>query len=190
MHHVLYGLVEGHRKRRELGRVLTAAPADLATVDVDLARLYEEGTRALVFDFDGVLAPHAALHPLEETGVTLKNALQVFGAKNVYILSNKPSSERLEYFREHFSDIIFVSDVRKKPYPDGLEKVISLGGYEPQQVTLLDDRLMTGGLACLAAGAKFTYISKPYTDFSRHPFKESFFSFLRFFEMTLARFAA
>ncbi len=189
MNHVIYGLIAGHQQRRVLGRLLKEAP-NLATVDVNLEELYADGIRALVFDFDGVLAPHAAEKPLPETSVTLERAVQTFGTGHVYILSNKPSLERLNYFKEHFPGVVFVGGVRKKPYPDGLEKVAALGSYQQNQIALLDDRLMTGGLACLHAGSKFVYISDPLTDYSRHPFKESFFALLRLFEVSLARFAA
>jgi predicted HAD superfamily phosphohydrolase YqeG len=189
MNHVLYGLISGHRQRRVLGRLLKAAP-ELATADVDLSALRADGVRALVFDFDGVLAPHAAAKPLDETVPVLQQALRVFGAGNVYILSNKPSAERLAYFKEYFPHIVFIGGVRKKPYPDGLQKIAALGRYAPEQIALLDDRLMTGALACLHSGSRFVYISKPLADFSRHPFKETFFAFLRFSEVVLARFAA
>ena len=188
MNHVLYGLIAGHRQRRALGRLVAKAPV-LATVDVDLCRLQSEGIRALVFDFDGVLAPHAAAEPSPETRSVLEQALQLFGSGHIYILSNKPSVERLDYFNQHFPGIVFVSGVRKKPYPDGLQKVAALGGYAPEQVALLDDRLMTGGLACLHAGSKFVYISKPLVDFAQHPVKETFFALLRLIEVSLARFA-
>ena len=146
MNHVLYGLIAGHRQRLVLGRMLAESP-DIATVDVDLNKLQAEGLRALVFDFDGVLAPHAGAVPSIETQAVLTEALQLFGAGHIYILSNKPSVERLEYFKQYYPGIVFIGGVRKKPYPDGLEKVSALGGYASGQIALLDDRLMTGGLA-------------------------------------------
>ncbi len=189
MNHVLYGLIAGHRQRLVLGRLLLEA-ADVATVDVDLAKLHAGGLRALVFDFDGVLAPHAAAEPSVETQSVLSQALQLFGPGHIYILSNKPSVERLAYFKQYFPGIVFIGGVRKKPYPDGLKKVAALGGYASDQIALLDDRLMTGGLACIHAGSKFVYISKPLSDFSRHPIKESFFALLRLLEVSLTRFAS
>jgi len=189
MNHVLYGLIAGHRQRCTLGRLLAETP-EQGTVDVDLAGLKSEGIQALVFDFDGVLAPHAGDEPLSETQLVLHQALQIFGAGHVYILSNKPSIARLQYFKQQFPRIVFVGGVRKKPYPDGLEKVAALGGCACDQVALLDDRLMTGGLACLHAGSKFVYISRPLVDFDQHPVKESFFALLRFFEKSLARYAS
>ena len=189
MNHVLYGLIAGHRQRSVLGQMLSEAPP-LATTDVDLLKLQAEGIRALVFDFDGVLAPHDAAEPVAETQVVLKDALQIFGADHVYILSNKPSPERLAYFKQNFPGVVFIGGVRKKPYPDGLEKISSTGNYPTAQIALIDDRLMTGGLACLHAGSRFVYISKPLVDFAQHPIKESFFALLRFFEVALSRFAA
>ncbi|WP_020675916.1 hypothetical protein [Geopsychrobacter electrodiphilus] len=189
MNHVLYSLVAGHRQRLALASLFAGAIRQ-GTAEVDLAALKASGIAALVFDFDGVLAPHGAQAPLPETERVLAQALEVFGSGHVYILSNKPSPERLAYFKRQFPSIIFISGVRKKPYPDGLMKVASVGQYAPNQIALLDDRLMTGGLACVHAGSKFVYISKPYTSFLQHPFKEFFFASVRLFEVLLARLAA
>lgn len=189
MEHVFHALLAGHLQRRALGRILLEAP-EQSSPEIDLEALKSDGVRALVFDFDGVLAAHGATHPLPQTQDVLAAALRLFGDGHVYILSNKPSPERLLWFEEHFPKIVFVGGVRKKPYPDGLEKISELGGYLPEQVALLDDRLLTGGLACLTFGAKFVYITKPFVDFSRHPLKETFFAVLRRLEAVLARFAA
>lgn len=189
MNHVLYGLIEGHKQRRALGQALKSAPAQ-GTLDIDLAASRAAGIRALVFDFDGVLGPHASETPLPETCSVLTQAVELFGAQNVYLLSNKPSATRLQWFSQNYPGIVCISGVRKKPYPEGLQQIAQRGPYATEEVALLDDRLMTGGLACLLAGAKFVYISKPYADFSRHPFKESFFAFLRFLERLLAQNAA
>ena len=188
MNHVLYGLIAGHRYRRQLGRLFAESPVQ-GTTDVDLARLRQDGARALVFDFDGVLAPHAAEFPLEETRGVLARALDLFGSGHVYILSNKPSAARRDFFAQYFPGIAFIGGVRKKPYPDGLQKVAELGGYDPSAIVLLDDRLLTGGLASLLADTKFSYISRPYADFSRNFLKEFFFAVLRRFEAALARWA-
>jgi hypothetical protein len=188
MNHVLYSLVAGHRQRRFLASLFADAISQ-GTVDVDLAALKASGIDALVFDFDGVLAPHGAETPLPETENVLVRALEIFGSGQVYILSNKPSLQRLAYFKRQFPGIIFIGGVRKKPYPDGLIKVSSVGHCAPNQIALLDDRLMTGGLACVHAGSRFVYISKPYTSFLRHPFKELFFASVRLFEVLLARLA-
>lgn len=189
MNHAIYGLIAGHQQRKALGSLFQNAPLQ-GTADVDLSALEAKGLKALVFDFDGVLAAHAAPCPLDETKVVLQRALEIFGERNVYILSNKPSAERLAWFKQHLPGVEFIAGVRKKPYPDGLERVASQGPYAREEIALFDDRLLTGGLACLNAGTEFIYISKPYTNIHKHPVKELFFAFLRFTERGLARFAA
>ncbi len=189
MNHVLYGLVAGHRQRRALGQLYGQA-ARGSTADVDLSALKQSGVRALVFDFDGVLGPHGARQPLAQGRESLNAAQQIFGVGHVYILSNKPTPERRRWFTENFPQLVFIDGVRKKPYPDGLLKIAALGHYRPHEIALLDDRLMTGGVACLDCGAQFVYISKPFVDYSIHPLKEFFFTALRTFETLLARFAA
>lgn len=188
VNHILYGLLVGHRYRRELGRALRAAPCQ-GTRDVDLVALRDAGIRALVFDFDGVLAPHGSATPVPETYPVLTRALELFGAEQVYLLSNKPSRERLNWFQQNVPGIVCIGGVRKKPFPDGLAQITQLGGYSPDEVALLDDRLLTGGLACFLAGTKFIYISNPYVDYSQRPVKECFFSLLRFTEKLLSRLA-
>lgn len=189
MAHLWDGLVAGHRQRRALGRLLQES-ARGSILDVDLAALKLTGVRALVFDFDGVLGPHRARHPLAQGQKALNSALRIFGAGQVYILSNNPTSERRHWFTENIPQLVFIDGVRKKPYPDGLLKIAALGNYQPHEIALLDDRLLTGGVACLDCGARFVYISKPFVDYSAHPFKELFFTALRTFERLLARFAA
>lgn len=189
MAHLLYGLVAGHRQRRALA-IFQREAAKVSTGDVDLAAISQTGVKALVFDFDGVLAPHGSIRPLAQGQQALTEAQEIFGAGHVYILSNKPTPERRSWFAENFPQVVFIDGVRKKPYPDGLLKIAALGNYQNQQIALLDDRLLTGGVACLDSGVQFIYISKPYVDYSAHPFKESFFTALRTFESLLARFAA
>ena len=189
MSHLLYGLVAGHRQRRALGQLQKQA-AKGSTADVDLVALKQTGVKALVFDFDGVLGPHGASQPVAMGQKALTEAQQIFGAGHVYILSNNPTSARRSWFSENFPQLIFIDGVRKKPYPDGLLKIAVLGNYQTNQIALLDDRLLTGGLACLDCGARFIYISRPCADYSAHPFKELFFATLRNFEALLARFAA
>jgi predicted HAD superfamily phosphohydrolase YqeG len=103
----------------------------------------------------------------------------------VFILSNKPTEERKSWFNNRHPGIRFISGVRKKPYPDGLDEVIRIAGVQPHEVTLLDDRLLTGVLATCLAGTEVVYINAPYVDLAGNPFKESFFILLRTVERVL-----
>ncbi|WP_116964302.1 YqeG family HAD IIIA-type phosphatase [Fastidiosibacter lacustris] len=140
------------------------------------------GIKYIALDFDGVLAPHGQPLPDEHIFDWLKVLSQKYSQKNVFILSNKPTLERAEYFANNFPNIRFINDVAKKPYPDGLIKIQQLVNCKPRELALVDDRLLTGCLACILAGSFPILVTKPYTNYLRRPFQESFFSFLRFIE--------
>ena len=134
--------------------------------------------QVLVLDFDGVLAPHGASEPLSEVQVWLTNFIKT-GKMPVYILSNKPNSQRAAWFAQHYPEITFVAGVRKKPYPDGLHKIADMAKVPLSQIILVDDRLATGILATKIAGCQSLLIMHPYQNQQAHPVKEKFFAFLR-----------
>lgn len=139
----------------------------------------------LALDFDGVLASHGKPEILGEVKQWLDEFVTKFDESNIFILSNKPTQERLEYFKKYFPKIRFISGVAKKPYPDGLNKIIDTVGCEPQEVALVDDRLLTGALACFIAGCYPILITKPYVDRENYTKEEQFFSFLRYWEQKI-----
>jgi predicted HAD superfamily phosphohydrolase YqeG len=185
MTHVLYGFIAGFRYRRQLALILRSSPNGVQTHAVDPAQLKAEGATVMALDFDGVLAPHGMGQPIPEAAEWLSHCCSTFGEDRIYILSNKPTPERSAWFRSHFPGIRFISGVRKKPYPDGLQKVIERSGAEPGEVMLLDDRLLTGVLATCLAGTGVTYINRPYSDFRGNPAQELFFAALRTVEQIL-----
>src|SRR5512138_1850004 len=139
MNHAIYGFIAGFKCRQRLASLLSSSPRNTATHSVNPERLHKEGVTVLALDFDGVLAPHGRQEPLPQVAEWLSRCSQIFGQDRLYILSNKPTAERREWFSSHFPGIRFISGVRKKPYPDGLLKVIELSGVRPDQVMLLDD---------------------------------------------------
>ena len=185
MNHTLYGLITGFRYRNKLASVLNSSAKGVRTEAVDPEQLKNSGIVVLALDFDGVLAPHGRTEPIPEAAHWLSRCCYCFGAQNIYILSNKPTPERNAWFNSHFPGILFISGVRKKPYPDGLLKVIEMSGATPHQVMLLDDRILTGVLATCLAETGITYINKPYTDFRGNPLPEIFFAALRAVEQKL-----
>lgn len=147
--------------------------------------IFERGVSALVLDFDGVLASHAEQIPRDDVVVWLKNFIAGFDGHKIYILSNKPTKLRLDYFAQFFPEIRFIIAKRKKPYPDGLLQVIADSGLQPAEILLVDDRLATGIVAAMSTGVQYIWINKPYTDFCSRPVRESFFMFLRNLERFL-----
>ena len=148
-------------------------------------KLKKWGIQYIALDFDGVLAPHGQPLPDQPIFDWLDTLCQQYGQHNIFILSNKPTTQRAEYFSHHFPHIRFIDGVAKKPYPDGLIKIQQLAHCKSHELALIDDRLLTGCLACILAGSFPILVTKPYRNFIRRPFQESLFGLLRFIEKSI-----
>jgi predicted HAD superfamily phosphohydrolase YqeG len=177
--HILAGFPLGFRYRRELFGLLNGTPDGTCILDLDPAALKSSGISALALDFDGVLAHHGAPAPLPEVIEWMKCCEAVFGGGRIFVLSNKPTEGRRQWLADNFPTLRFISGVRKKPFPDGLNKAGELAGVPLSHILMVDDRLLTGCLAALVAGAKPCYIRHPYASFRHRPFAELFFMLLR-----------
>ena len=177
--HILAGLPLGIRYRRQLRRLLDETSPTTGISTIDPAGLRSAGVTTLALDFDGVLAPHGAPEPLPEAIEWLGRCEAVFGGERIFILSNKPTEGRCQWFATHFPALRFISGVRKKPFPDGINRTGELAGVPLSQILMVDDRLLTGCLAALVAGARPCYIRRPYISFRHRPLAELFFWMLR-----------
>lgn len=148
---------------------------------ISLEYLNQRNIQILVLDFDGVLASHGEDVPCKTAEDFLDKVYSIFH-KNIFILSNKPTETRKKYFNKNYPDISFIKAGKKKPYPDGLNQIINLAQVTPQEVVLVDDRLLTGGLAAILANAQIIYIRRPFVDYSKRLFFELFFQSLRVLE--------
>ncbi len=185
--HILAGFSLGFHHRRQLRHLLDKTPDSLGILGLDPEALSARGTKALALDFDGVLASHGAPVPLPEAVAWMKRCEAVFGGERIFILSNKPTDGRKRWFAENFPAMRFISGVRKKPYPDGLNKTGELAGVPLHSIMMVDDRLLTGCLAALVAGATPCYIRRPYVSFGQRPVAELFFTLLRAGERLFVR---
>ena len=184
---VLAGFTLGFTSRKKLAQVLRETPSGSSIECLDPARLTAGGITALALDFDGVLAPHGFPAPLPEAQEWLARCSEVFGADRIFILSNKPTEARKAWFMENFPELRFISGVRKKPYPDGLKKAGELARVPLSAILMVDDRLLTGCLAALIAGARPLYIRRPCISFRHRPLAELFFMLVRAGERALVR---
>lgn len=184
---VLAGFTLGFRYRRELARIAAETALDASILTIDPAELKSQGVAAVALDFDGVLAGHGFPAPLPETVAWMQRCEALFGGDKMFILSNKPTDGRRQWFAERFPAMRFISGVRKKPYPDGLNKTAELSGVPLHSILMVDDRLLTGCLAALVAGARPCYIRRPYVSFNRRPVAELFFWLLRAGERRFVR---
>jgi predicted HAD superfamily phosphohydrolase YqeG len=185
--HIAAGFSLGFHHRRALRNLLDSTPHDCSILTLDPVSLQASGVQALALDFDGVLAHHGAPTPLHEAITWMKRSETVFGGDNIFILSNKPTEGRRRWFAEQFPAMRFISGVRKKPYPDGVNKTSELAGVPASSILMVDDRLLTGCLAALLAGARPCYIRNPYTSYSHRPVAELFFRLLRMGERLFVR---
>lgn len=179
MNRILFAIQQGQKHRAKLRELFHASQL---LENLNFAAMHTAGVEAIVFDFDGVLANHGADEPLPIGLHLLKTAIAEFDINNIFILSNKPRTVRKVYFEKHFPGLSFIASPRKKPYPDGLNTIIKETGLRPNQIILVDDRLLTGGLAAILSGTRFCHVKNPVRDFSTRPVKEAFFHTLRTLE--------
>jgi len=153
-------------------------------VNIEVADLQDMGVRALVLDFDGVLAPHHAACPDLEVVIWLQQVMLTFEGP-IFILSNLPTFERQAYFAKQFPRLQFVRAARKKPYPDGIEEILKRSGLQPSELLVIDDRLATGILAAIGLDVPGLWLTKARTNYRRHFWAELGFGFLRLIERKL-----
>lgn len=175
----------GIRHHAGVRRALSRIPPAKKTVDVEPRKLRGMGLSALVLDFDGVLSPHGNDRALPEAEGWIDSCLAAFGRGNVHVLSNNPTERRARYFADRFPGVSFLSGIRKKPHPDGVLEAARISGVDPGRVAVVDDRILTGVLSAVIAGAAAVYITDPYVDHAARPAAEAFFSAVRAVERAL-----
>jgi predicted HAD superfamily phosphohydrolase YqeG len=157
---IYFSLIMTYKYRKPLLDIYRRTPSNTQLNKISPSSLKQQGIEILALDFDGVLAAHGEAYPNQELNNWLNQCINIFGAKNIVILSNKPMQKRIDYFKSY--GIEFITEVKKKPYPDGLNKIMALTGKNNQKIMLFDDRLLTGCLAACIAKVPVTYITKPY----------------------------
>ncbi len=177
----IFSIKEGFRHKAQLKVI----PYETNIVSIDWRSLYQSGMRVVVLDFDGVLAADKQKKLYAGVDAVLNTTQAIFG-DHVYIFSNQPTPQRQAYFAEHFPRIQFLV-AKQKPYPDGLLSVITREQVKPEEVLLVDDRVLTGGLAATLAGIKCILIEKPYICFWDNMIRETVFMSLRVIERAIFR---
>jgi uncharacterized protein len=183
-----FALKNGWQQRRLLKRFLDQPALQIQNLsDITAQRLDDAGIAILVLDFDGVLAAHGEALMDKSAENWLRQLCNIICEQRVALFTNKPFPERLQYFAEHFPMIYIVSDVPKKPYPDGLLQVANYKGIGIHRIALVDDRLLTGMLATCLAYCQGIYFAHPKRNVCQNPVRELFFSLLRVSERTFIR---
>lgn len=184
-----YAIRESWRFKLQLKNIMQSPQMQLINIqDISKSELDARGVSILVLDYDGVLAAHGEPEPKPEILTWLRQFSQIFAPGKIYILSNKPTLGRQEFFLQNFPEIKFIFSKRKKPYPDGLLQIATEAGVAPQHLLLVDDRLCTGVLATLIAGTQGLWITKPYVNIMARPIAETWFMFLRWSEQRIIKY--
>lgn len=179
---MVFALKMGWRYRHELKTCLKDPTQQIKSLeDLKGSELKANGIKAVVLDFDGVLAAYGETRPKKKLEAWLEGCMSLFGADHVFILTNKPEKLRRDYCLSRFPGIVFVQS-RKKPYPDGLNAILEKEKISPKELVMVDDRLLTGILAAVLVGAKPILVTKPFKDFTKRPLPELGFSLLRTLE--------
>jgi HAD superfamily phosphatase (TIGR01668 family) len=181
--HILYALTMVLKHRKAL-RAFRRDPVlqSQSVLALDPVALRAQGVKILALDFDGVLAAHGEQTVSSEIGNWLHHCIQVFRAGHVFIVTNKPSQQRADYFEQNFSGVEFIFPKRKKPYPDSIVYILQKTGVNPNELLVVDDRLLTGILATIIAGVRGCYITKPIINLRHRAVSELFIMSLRLFE--------
>lgn len=183
---ILYTMKMGIAYRQRLAMYPSGADTSVdQVVDLTINYLNAEDIQVLILDFDGVLAAHHANQPIPAVEAWLSRLIATWSPRPIAILSNRPTLAREHYLKIHFPEVRLLPLIRSKPYPDGLQAVIQEFKCLPQQVLMVDDRLLTGILSAEIAGTKALYIRRPYRQWRTHFFVEIFFAVLRFLERKL-----
>jgi predicted HAD superfamily phosphohydrolase YqeG len=181
MRRILYAILGFFQEYQSLKKVMRIASIEEVTPEF----LCALKIKVLVLDFDGVLSAHGEPVPNSSAQSWLKRQFEESKLEKIFILTNNPQVERERFFEANFSQILFVSGGRKKPYPDGLLSIIERTGVSPQEVVLIDDRLLTGVLAAQKAGVQGLWVTHPFMNFRKCPIKEMGFFLLRWVEKVL-----
>jgi hypothetical protein len=185
LNRIFYTMLASYRQRRAIAKIYRETPHRYSTLHIRPHELKQQGIEILVLDFDGVLAEYGVSQPHLQLHSWLAECITIFGTDHIFILSNRPSPDRISYFKQHFVGVRFIKPKRKKPYPDGLEQIMQLTQRPPETLTLVDDRLLTGILAACITKTHAIYITHPYTNLSERPLQEFFFMSLRLLERFL-----
>ena len=163
---IIYAIENAYLNRRCINHIIKNKKYHINNIlEIDLKKLKNTGIKYIILDFDGVISANKRIIPHEGVYNFLKDALKIFGEKNIIILSNDSNKERVTYFNRIFPKIIFKKNRYFKPYRYDLDKIMyDKNIYNYKEVIIIDDRILTGVLLSLIVGAQVKYVTNPFVD--------------------------
>jgi len=181
----IFAIVHYFTSRASLKKNSRQKLAINTVIDLNPQEMKNQGIDILILDFDGVLASYGEASIPAVVANWLYYCSEFYPQGRLFLLSNNLFSERRVYLEKQFPDLVLVSSATPKPSPEGLLNIIQATQLKPECHALVDDRLLTGGMAASLAGIKFIYVKNPMRNLVKRPIKEGFFWFLRRLERTL-----
>lgn len=123
--------------------------------EIDFARLYEEGYRAVLFDVDNTLVPHGA--PADERSKKLIAKLRDLGYQVMFLSNNK--EPRVRMFRDGVGYGAYIYKAGK-PDPANYRKAMEQFGTDTKNTLFVGDQLFTDVWGANRAGIR-TFLVKP-----------------------------
>lgn len=123
--------------------------------EIDFAKLYGEGYRAVLFDVDNTLVPHGA--PADERSKKLIRELRDLGYQVMFLSNNK--EPRVRMFRDGvgYGEYIYKAG---KPNPASYRKAMDRFGTDTGNTLFVGDQLFTDVWGANRAGIR-TFLVKP-----------------------------
>lgn len=119
-----------------------------STYVIDFEKLYEEGTRGLIFDIDNTLVPHGA--PADGRAIALFKRLKEIGFKCCLISNNQ--EPRVAMFNEPIQ-VDYVYDAHK-PSTKNYKKAMEIMHTDARNTIFIGDQLFTDVWGAKRAGIR------------------------------------
>ena len=125
-----------------------------STYLIDFDKLYQEGYRAVIFDFDNTLVRHG--EPADERACRLFAHLKELGFSCMLLSNNKEPSVKM------FNDAVHVSNIYKagKPKPANYRKAMEQMGSDTTNTIFVGDQIFTDIYGANLTGIR-TILVKP-----------------------------
>src|SRR3989344_5042959 len=133
--------------------------ASLETVDIE--KLRRCGIEALVIDYDGVIVPYHSINfPPAQKIAKLRDLAEAF---EVAILSNR-KGKLFDILRAALPQYPIISSEKMKPDPEPYHCALTYLNKRPEEVALIEDRLITGVAGGNKIGMHTVWITPPEKD--------------------------
>lgn len=123
--------------------------------DIDIKALKEQGIKMIICDLDNTLVPHFTKFPTKAAIKFVSDAKK----ENIdFIILSNNKNKRVSFFAEKLNVKNFIGNA-KKPFPFAMKKAIKESGYEPREIVMIGDLILTDILVANIIGTESILVS-------------------------------